>query len=88
METLGTLKAQERTLVVDSGTNEKLKLSIRNSKEHQFLPPEGVNVYDLLRHDTLILSKEAAKALEQRCLKQASARSERATAETGTGEAS
>jgi large subunit ribosomal protein L4 len=64
--------AAKKTLVVDSPNNEKLRLSIRNCKEHQFLPPEGVNVYDLLRHDTIILSKEAAKALEQRCLKQAS----------------
>jgi large subunit ribosomal protein L4 len=66
---LGTLKAQKKTLVVDTATNENLKLSIRNCKDHQFLPPEGVNVYDLLRHDTLVLSKDAAKALEQRCLK-------------------
>lgn len=72
---LETLKAKDKTLVVDSGNNDNLRLSIRNSKSHQFLPPEGVNVYDLLRHDTLILSKEAAKALEQRCLKQATARS-------------
>ncbi|MGH7269942.1 MAG: 50S ribosomal protein L4 [Polyangiaceae bacterium] len=77
LEVLGTLQAQRRTLVVDSGENEKLRLSIRNCKEHQFLPPEGLNVYDLLRHDTLILSQEAAKALEQRCLKQRRARSER-----------
>ena len=41
------------------------------------LPPEGVNVYDLLRHDTLILSQQAAKALEERCLKQAISRSSR-----------
>ena len=57
--------------------NEKLRLSIRNCKDHQFLPPEGVNVYDLLRHDTLILSKHAAKALEERCLKQSAARAAR-----------
>ena len=78
LEALGALKAEERTLVVDSGENEKLKLSIRNCQSHQFLPPEGVNVYDLLRHDTLILSKDAAKKLEERCLKQSAARSERA----------
>ena len=73
VEALEQLKAQEKTLVVDSGENERLKLSIRNCKGHQFLPPEGVNVYDLLRHDTLILSKDAAKKLEERCLKQAAA---------------
>jgi len=78
LEAFDALKAQERTLVVDSGENEKLKLSIRNCKSHQFLPPEGLNVYDLLRHDTLILSKDAAKKLEERCLKQSAARSERA----------
>jgi large subunit ribosomal protein L4 len=58
-----------KALVVDVGANENLRLSIRNSVEHQYLPPEGVNVYDLLRHDTLVLSRDAAKLLEQRCLR-------------------
>ena len=49
--------------------NENLRKSIRNCRDHQFLPPEGVNVFDLLRHDTLIVSKDAAKALEARCLR-------------------
>src|SRR5262245_49367968 len=65
---LGALKTDRHTLVVDVAGNENLRLSIRNCKSHQFLPPEGVNVYDLLRHDTLVLSKDAAKALESRCL--------------------
>lgn len=65
---LGALKAQKATLVVDVASNENLRLSIRNCQDHQFLPPEGVNVYDLLRFDTLVLSKDAAKALEQRLL--------------------
>jgi large subunit ribosomal protein L4 len=43
--------------------------SLRNVESHQFLPPEGVNVYDLLRHDHLVVSKDAAKALEARCLR-------------------
>jgi len=66
LSALDVLKAEKKTLVVDHRTNENLVLSIRNAKDHQFLPPEGVNVYDLLRHDTLVLSKDAAKALEQR----------------------
>lgn len=78
VEVLGALQAKKKTLVVDSQDNEKLRLSIRNCKEHQFLSPEGLNVYDLLRHDTLILSKEAAKALEQRCLRQSAAHADRA----------
>ncbi len=68
LSALGTLKAAKKALVVDSMENENLRLSIRNTELHQFLPPEGVNVYDLLRHDTLVLSKDAVKALEARCL--------------------
>lgn len=64
----GKLKAEKRVMVVDGSENENLKLSIRNCPDHQYLPPEGVNVFDLLRHDTVILSKDAAKKLEQRCL--------------------
>lgn len=66
---LGALKADGKSLVVDDRGNEKLQLSIRNLVDHQYLPPEGVNVYDLLRHDHLVLSQDAAKALEARCLR-------------------
>jgi large subunit ribosomal protein L4 len=66
---LAVLKVAGKTLVVDDKNNEKLKLSIRNMEGRQYLPPEGVNVYDLLRHDHLVVSKDAAKALEARCLK-------------------
>lgn len=66
--TLGALQADKKSLLVDAKGNEKLVKSIRNLENHHFLPPEGVNVYDLLRHDHLIVSKAAAKALEARCL--------------------
>jgi large subunit ribosomal protein L4 len=66
---LDALKADKKALVVDLGDNDKLVKSIRNVAAHQFLPPEGVNVYDLLRHDHLVVSKDAAKKLEERCLK-------------------
>lgn len=67
-QTLGVLQADKKSLLVDEKGNEKLVKSIRNLENHHFLPPEGVNVYDLLRHDHLIVSKSAAKALEARCL--------------------
>jgi large subunit ribosomal protein L4 len=68
LATLGKLECNKKALVVDAPTNDKLVRSIRNCQAHQFLPPEGVNVYDLLRHDHLVVSKDAAKALEARCL--------------------
>ena len=69
---LATLQAPKKTLIVDDKTNENLRLSIRNVASSQYLPPEGVNVYDLLRHDHLVMSQEAAKALEARCLERKS----------------
>lgn len=64
---LTALNAPTKTLVVDDKSNENLRLSIRNMRDNQFLPPEGVNVYDLLRHEHLIVSTQAARALEARC---------------------
>jgi large subunit ribosomal protein L4 len=69
---LAALQAPKKTLVVDDKANATLRLSIRNLASSQFLPPEGVNVYDLLRHDHLVLSQDAAKALEARCLERKS----------------
>ena len=69
---LAALQAPKKTLVVDDKTNENLRMSIRNVASSQYLPPEGVNVYDLLRHDHLVMSQEAAKALEARCLERKS----------------
>ncbi|HMJ16213.1 MAG TPA: 50S ribosomal protein L4 [Polyangiaceae bacterium] len=69
---LTQLQTGKKTLVVDDKGNENLRLSIRNMKDNCFLPPEGVNVYDLLRHDHLLLSQEAVKKLEERCLERKS----------------
>jgi large subunit ribosomal protein L4 len=50
-------------LVIDA-KNETLFKSIRNARRFDFLPVEGANVYDILRHRTLILTQAGAKALE------------------------
>ncbi len=62
-----TLCGGKKGLVVDLATNVNLARSMRNSAAHDFLPPEGVNVYDLLRHDKLVLTTEAVRALQDRC---------------------
>ncbi|MEN9577725.1 MAG: hypothetical protein RJA70_734 [Pseudomonadota bacterium] len=63
---LAALRAPLKTLVVDNKSNDNLRLSIRNMTSNQFLPPEGVNVYDLLRHDHLVVSREAVEAIQAR----------------------
>ncbi len=66
---LKSLKVDSSALIVDGTDNTNLRLSAANLPKHTVLPPEGVNVYDVLRHDHLVLSQDAAKALEARCLR-------------------
>src|SRR6266542_4444484 len=57
--------AKTRTaLVVDAAANVALAKSVRNLAGSDFLPVEGLNVYDILRHDALVLTADTAKQLE------------------------
>jgi large subunit ribosomal protein L4 len=58
---LGVRKA----LVVDAAANRALARSVRNLDGSDFLPVEGLNVYDVLRHDALVLTAATAKKLEE-----------------------
>ena len=63
---LGTLGfAEARTLIVDSLDNENLMLSARNVQRTKIVNSFGLNIYDLLYHEKLILSRAAAKELEK-----------------------
>jgi large subunit ribosomal protein L4 len=42
------------------------ELAARNLVGLQLLPPEGANVYDILRRDVLVLTREAVRQLEER----------------------
>ena len=53
----------ENALVIDT-KNDALFKSIRNAERYQFLPADGANVYDILRHQVLVLTQAGAKALE------------------------
>ncbi|MDH4281722.1 MAG: 50S ribosomal protein L4 [Myxococcales bacterium] len=64
---LAKLEVEGGALIVDGKENEKLRLSARNLHNHSVLPPEGVNLYDLLRHQHLVLTQTAVQALEARC---------------------
>ena len=68
---LAALKVAKGSLIVDQKDNEKLRLSARNLETHQVLPPEGVNLYDLLRHEHLVLTRTAVDALVARIQKSA-----------------
>jgi len=63
---LDKLEVSSSAVIVDALDNQTLRLSARNMGDHLFLPPEGVNLYDLLRHEHLVLTKKAVAALEAR----------------------
>lgn len=62
VSTVGSF-AVSKLLVVDV-ENDHLLRSVRNVPGYRFLPAEGVNVYDVLNHDTVVLSKAAVSYLE------------------------
>ena len=57
--------ALSKTLIVDHD-NKNAELSSRNLPKAKFLRTEGVNVYDVVNHDWLVLSKKAALALSEK----------------------
>jgi large subunit ribosomal protein L4 len=55
----------KKALVVDDGQNVALARSVRNLEGHDFLAAEGLNVYDILKHDALVMTVASAKKLEE-----------------------
>jgi len=63
MNNLGWKKA----LIIDGATvNENFLLASRNIEGLDILPSQGANVYDILKSNTLVLTKAGAEALEAR----------------------
>ncbi len=67
------------SLIVDGSVSDHLRLSARNLASHHVLPPEGVNLYDVLRHQHLVLTKSAVAALEARCKRERGSNREEAS---------
>src|SRR5438874_8172126 len=59
------LGLEGKTLIVDSLDNENLKLSTRNVQSAKVVNSFGLNIYDLLYHEKLVISEAAVKELEQ-----------------------
>ena len=55
-------------LIVEEGTNLELVKSARNLAHSKWIAPEGLNVYDILRYDTLVMTAPVAKKIEERLL--------------------
>lgn len=55
-------------LIIDDG-NDTLRLSTRNLVGAAYLAVEGLNVYDVLLHDSLLVTRGAVEAIEGRLAK-------------------
>jgi large subunit ribosomal protein L4 len=56
----------ENALVVDGEFEEKFVMSVRNLKAVSLVAAAGLNVYDIMRKDKLVLTAAAVKAIEER----------------------
>jgi len=57
----------KNALVIDGAqVDENFGKAARNIPQLDVLPVQGINVYDILRRDTLVLTKAAVDALEER----------------------
>ena len=61
----------ERAVIVDGKANVNLSKSARNLPRAKVLPPEGLNVYDILKHPSLVIAAPAVKDIEARDLSKA-----------------
>jgi large subunit ribosomal protein L4 len=64
---LKSLGANDSVLIIDGANLDKnFALSVRNIKNVDVLPEQGANVYDIIRRDTLVLTKNAVEQLTER----------------------
>jgi len=55
-----------RALVIDGEFDKNFQLSARNLAQVALLPVAGINVYDIMKSDKLVLTTAAVKAIEAR----------------------
>ena len=62
----GKMKLGNRALVIDGEFDKNFQLSARNLADVALLPVAGINVYDIMKSDKLVLTTAAIKAIEAR----------------------
>ena len=64
VSTLDKLGLTGRTLIVDSLDNHNLVLSSRNLPQVTYVSPDGINIYELLTHERLAITREAVSLID------------------------
>jgi len=68
LENFGLKKA----ILIDASTDANFNRASRNLPKFRYMGVEGMNVYDLLKYDNLIISKSSIDAIIERCSDQRS----------------
>ncbi len=65
-ERLAALGLDRVLIIAGNELDANFQLAARNIPNLDVLPVQGINVYDILRRDTLVLTREAVERLEER----------------------
>jgi large subunit ribosomal protein L4 len=58
-------KLQAGNVLIIADADQNLQLSSRNVQQVKVLPPEGLNLYDVLQYDELYITQTSLKAIER-----------------------
>jgi large subunit ribosomal protein L4 len=62
---LGVAQPTHKVLIVDAKDNQLLVRGARNLAASKWLAPEGLNVYDILRHEAVVFTSASVKQIEE-----------------------
>ena len=62
---LDALKVKKALVILDGEDNANVALSIRNIKNVKAVTANAINVYDILKYNTMIVTKDAVAAIEE-----------------------
>jgi len=65
LKALGAPQPTSKVLIVEAADNAELVRGTRNLRATKWLAPEGLNVYDVLNHETLILTRGALERVQE-----------------------
>ncbi|HTE51323.1 MAG TPA: 50S ribosomal protein L4 [Kofleriaceae bacterium] len=64
LRALGAPQPTSKVLIVEASDNAELVRGTRNLRACKWLAPEGLNVYDVLNHETLVLTRSALERVQ------------------------
>lgn len=62
---LTALKADKKTLIITAESNENVYKSARNIEGIAIIPVNNINVYDLLKYNNVVITKDAVSMIEE-----------------------